>query len=486
MFQLGLINSIFWCVGLACAIIMILLAIKGKKPFLTILSVLFGVVFIFNLSLAVDAKWISLVFNSSAKDWTKTHDYIFYSLVLVDVLCAICLLFAKSNKINDKLWKCFAIINIVTTIACNVYNYYTGIVNYKFIQPLTNDVPALLETISNVILYARFILTFGFGVGLLFAKVKAKPQEEVAPETVRPELELITEVDVKPATELATATDTQEQETTEETLEQQPEITTEDVVEETLDEQQEVELIDQQEEITEEPHTQEEVVEQEVIVQPTEEAVEEEIIEEVIEETVEQQEVELVDQQEEITEEPHAQEEVVEQEVIVQPTEEAVEEEIIEEVIEETVEEQQEVELIDQQEEITEEPQQEVIVQPTEETLEQQEVVKQETNEQQQKIDQSTTVVTPAIAKDKPKKKLSKSKRRVRPTKKFINYIRHSKVEIQIPNMICKNCGTKTHSESKICPRCFHKMVPLYKCPQCDTLNETRVCSNCGTKIGKK
>ena len=435
MFQLGLINSIFWCVGLACAIIMILLAIKGKKPFLTILSVLFGVVFIFNLSLAVDAKWISLVFNSSAKDWTKTHDYIFYSLVLVDVLCAICLLFAKSNKINDKLWKCFAIINIVTTIACNVYNYYTGIVNYKFIQPLTNDVPALLETISNVILYARFILTFGFGVGLLFAKVKAKPQEEVAPETVRPELELITEVDVKPATELATATDTQEQETTEETLEQQPEITTEDVVEETLDEQQEVELIDQQEEITEEPHTQEEVVEQEVIVQPTEEA---------------------------------------------------VEEEIIEEVIEETVEEQQEVELIDQQEEITEEPQQEVIVQPTEETLEQQEVVKQETNEQQQKIDQSTTVVTPAIAKDKPKKKLSKSKRRVRPTKKFINYIRHSKVEIQIPNMICKNCGTKTHSESKICPRCFHKMVPLYKCPQCDTLNETRVCSNCGTKIGKK
>ena len=442
MFQLGLINSIFWCVGLACAIIMILLAIKGKKPFLTILSVLFGVVFIFNLSLAIDAKWISLVFNSSAKDWTKTHDYIFYSLVLVDVLCAICLLFAKSNKINDKLWKCFAIINIVTTIACNVYNYYTGIVNYKFIQPLTNDVPALLETISNVILYARFILTFGFGVGLLFAKVKAKPQEEVAPETVRPELELITEVDVKPATELATATDTQEQETTEETLEQQPEIATEDVVEETVDEQQEVELIDQQEEITEEPHTQEEVVEQEVIVQPTEEVVEEEIIEEVIEETLEdQQEVELVDQQEEITEEPHAQEEVVEQEVIVQPTEE---------------------------------------------TLEQQEVVKQETNEQQQKIDQSTTVVTPAIAKDKPKKKLSKSKRRVRPTRKFINYIRHSKVEIQIPNMICKNCGTKTHSESKICPRCFHKMVPLYKCPQCDTLNETRVCSNCGTKIGKK
>ena len=442
MFQLGLINSIFWCVGLACAIIMILLAIKGKKPFLTILSVLFGVVFIFNLSLAVDAKWISLVFNSSAKDWTKTHDYIFYSLVLVDVLCAICLLFAKSNKINDKLWKCFAIINIVTTIACNVYNYYTGIVNYKFIQPLTNDVPALLETISNVILYARFILTFGFGVGLLFAKVKAKPQEEVAPETVRPELELITEVDVKPATELATATDTQEQETTEETLEQQPEIATEDVVEETLDKQEEVELVDQQEEITEEPHTQEEVVEQEVIVQPTEEVVEEEIIEEVIEETVEdQQEVELVDQQEEITEAPHTQEEVVEQEVIVQPTEE---------------------------------------------TLEQQEVVKQETNEQQQKIDQSTTVVTPAIAKDKPKKKLSKSKRRVRPTKKFINYIRHSKVEIQIPNMICKNCGTKTHSESKICPRCFHKMVPLYKCPQCDTLNETRVCSNCGTKIGKK
>ena len=442
MFQLGLINSIFWCVGLACAIIMILLAIKGKKPFLTILSVLFGVVFIFNLSLAVDAKWISLVFNSSAKDWTKTHDYIFYSLVLVDVLCAICLLFAKSNKINDKLWKCFAIVNIVTTIACNVYNYYTGIVNYKFIQPLTNDVPALLETISNVILYARFILTFGFGVGLLFAKVKAKPQEEVAPETVRPELELITEVDVKPATELATATDTQEQETTEETLEQQPEIATEDVVEETLDEQQEVELIDQQEEITEAPHTQEEVIEQEVIVQPTEEVVEEEIIEEVIEETVEdQQEVELVDQQEEITEEPHAQEEVVEQEVIVQPTEE---------------------------------------------TLEQQEVVKQEINEQQQKIDQSTTVVTPAIAKDKPKKKLSKSKRRVRPTRKFINYIRHSKVEIQIPNMICKNCGTKTHSESKICPRCFHKMVPLYKCPQCDTLNETRVCSNCGTKIGKK
>ena len=390
MFQLGLINSIFWCVGLACVIIMILLAIKGKKPFLTILSVLFGVVFIFNLSLAIDAKWISLVFNSSAKDWTKTHDYIFYSLVLVDVLCAICLLFAKSNKINDKLWKCFAIINIVTTIACNVYNYYTGIVNYKFIQPLTNDVPALLETISNVILYARFILTFGFGVGLLFAKVKAKPQEEVAPETVRPELELITEVDVKPATELATATDTQEQETTEETLEQQPEIATEDVVEETLDKQEEVELVDQQEEITEAPHTQEEVVEQEVIVQPTEE------------------------------------------------------------------------------------------------TLEQQEVVKQETNEQQQKIDQSTTVVTPAIAKDKPKKKLSKSKRRVRPTKKFINYIRHSKVEIQIPNMICKNCGTKTHSESKICPRCFHKMVPLYKCPQCDTLNETRVCSNCGTKIGKK
>ena len=442
MFQLGLINSIFWCVGLACAIIMILLAIKGKKPFLTILSVLFGVVFIFNLSLAIDAKWISLVFNSSAKDWTKTHDYIFYSLVLVDVLCAICLLFAKSNKINDKLWKCFAIINIVTTIACNVYNYYTGIVNYKFIQPLTNDVPALLETISNVILYARFILTFGFGVGLLFAKVKAKPQEEVAPETVRPELELITEVDVKPATELATATDTQEQETTEETLEQQPEIATEDVVEETLDKQEEVELVDQQEEITEEPHTQEEVVEQEVIVQPTEEVVEEEIIEEVIEETVEdQQEVELVDQQEEITEAPHTQEEVVEQEVIVQPTEE---------------------------------------------TLEQQEVVKQETNEQQQKIDQSTTVVTPAIAKDKPKKKLSKSKRRVRPTKKFINYIRHSKVEIQIPNMICKNCGTKTHSESKICPRCFHKMVPLYKCPQCDTLNETRVCSNCGTKIGKK
>ncbi len=404
MFQLGLINSIFWCVGLACAIIMILLAIKGKKPFLTILSVLFGVVFIFNLSLAVDAKWISLVFNSSAKDWTKTHDYIFYSLVLVDVLCAICLLFAKSNKINDKLWKCFAIVNIVTTIACNVYNYYTGIVNYKFIQPLTNDVPALLETISNVVLYARFILTFGFGVGLLFAKVKAKPQEEVAPETVRPELELITEVDVKPATELATATDTQEQETTEETLEQQPEIATEDVVEETLDEQQEVELIDQQEEITEAPHTQEEVIEQEVIVQPTEEVVEEEIIEEVIEETVEDQ----------------------------------------------------------------------------------QEVVKQETNEQQQKTDQSTTVVTPAIAKDKPKKKLSKSKRRVRPTKKFINYIRHSKVEIQIPNMICKNCGTKTHSESKICPRCFHKMVPLYKCPQCDTLNETRVCSNCGTKIGKK
>ena len=442
MFQLGLINSIFWCVGLACAIIMILLAIKGKKPFLTILSVLFGVVFIFNLSLAVDAKWISLVFNSSAKDWTKTHDYIFYSLVLVDVLCAICLLFAKSNKINDKLWKCFAIVNIVTTIACNVYNYYTGIVNYKIIQPLANDVPALLETISNVILYARFILTFGFGVGLLFAKVKAKPQEEVAPETVRPELELITEVDVKPATELATATDTQEQETTEETLEQQPEIATEDVVEETLDEQEEVELADQQEEITEEPHTQEEVVEQEVIVQPTEEVVEEEIIEEVIEETVEdQQEVELVDQQEEITEEPHAQEEVVEQEVIVQPTEE---------------------------------------------TLEQQEVVKQETNEQQQKIDQSTTVVTPAIAKDKPKKKLSKSKRRVRPTRKFINYIRHSKVEIQIPNMICKNCGTKTHSESKICPRCFHKMVPLYKCPQCDTLNETRVCSNCGTKIGKR
>ena len=442
MFQLGLINSIFWCVGLACAIIMILLAIKGKKPFLTILSVLFGVVFIFNLSLAVDAKWISLVFNSPAKDWTKTHDYIFYSLVLVDVLCAICLLFAKSNKINDKLWKCFAIVNIVTTIACNVYNYYTGIVNYKFIQPLTNDVPALLETISNVILYARFILTFGFGVGLLFAKVKEKPQEEVAPETVRPELELITEVDVKPATELATATDTQEQETTEETLEQQPEIATEDVVEETVDEQQEVELIDQQEEITEEPHTQEEVVEQEVIVQPTEEVVEEEIIEEVIEETLEdQQEVELVDQQEEITEEPHAQEEVVEQEVIVQPTEE---------------------------------------------TLEQQEVVKQETNEQQQKIDQSTTVVTPAIAKDKPKKKLSKSKRRVRPTRKFINYIRHSKVEIQIPNMICKNCGTKTHSESKICPRCFHKMVPLYKCPQCDTLNETRVCSNCGTKIGKR
>ena len=404
MFQLGLINSIFWCVGLACAIIMILLAIKGKKPFLTILSVLFGVVFIFNLSLAVDAKWISLVFNSSAKDWTKTHDYIFYSLVLVDVLCAICLLFAKSNKINDKLWKCFAIVNIVTTIACNVYNYYTGIVNYKFIQPLTNDVPALLETISNVVLYARFILTFGFGVGLLFAKVKAKPQEEVAPETVRPELELITEVDVKPATELATATDTQEQETTEETLEQQPEIATEDVVEETLDEQQEVELIDQQEEITEAPHTQEEVVEQEVIVQPTEDVVEEEIIEEVVEETVEDQ----------------------------------------------------------------------------------QEVVKQETNEQQQKTDQSTTVVTPAIAKDKPKKKLSKSKRRVRPTKKFINYIRHSKVEIQIPNMICKNCGTKTHSESKICPRCFHKMVPLYKCPQCDTLNETRVCSNCGTKIGKK
>ena len=442
MFQLGLINSIFWCVGLACVIIMILLAIKGKKPFLTILSVLFGVVFIFNLSLAIDAKWISLVFNSSAKDWTKTHDYIFYSLVLVDVLCAICLLFAKSNKINDKLWKCFAIINIVTTIACNVYNYYTGIVNYKFIQPLTNDVPALLETISNVILYARFILTFGFGVGLLFAKVKAKPQEEVAPETVRPELELITEVDVKPATELATATDTQEQETTEETLEQQPEIATEDVVEETLDKQEEVELVDQQEEITEAPHTQEEVVEQEVIVQPTEEVVEEEIIEEVIEETVEdQQEVELVDQQEEITEAPHTQEEVVEQEVIVQPTEE---------------------------------------------TLEQQEVVKQETNEQQQKIDQSTTVVTPAIAKDKPKKKLSKSKRRVRPTKKFINYIRHSKVEIQIPNMICKNCGTKTHSESKICPRCFHKMVPLYKCPQCDTLNETRVCSNCGTKIGKK
>ena len=404
MFQLGLINSIFWCVGLACAIIMILLAIKGKKPFLTILSVLFGVVFIFNLSLAVDAKWISLVFNSSAKDWTKTHDYIFYSLVLVDVLCAICLLFAKSNKINDKLWKCFAIVNIVTTIACNVYNYYTGIVNYKFIQPLTNDVPALLETISNVVLYARFILTFGFGVGLLFAKVKAKPQEEVAPETVRPELELITEVDVKPATELATATDTQEQETTEETLEQQPEIATEDVVEETLDEQQEVELIDQQEEITEAPHTQEEVIEQEVIVQPTEDVVEEEIIEEVVEETVEDQ----------------------------------------------------------------------------------QEVVKQETNEQQQKTDQSTTVVTPAIAKDKPKKKLSKSKRRVRPTKKFINYIRHSKVEIQIPNMICKNCGTKTHSESKICPRCFHKMVPLYKCPQCDTLNETRVCSNCGTKIGKK
>ena len=442
MFQLGLINSIFWCVGLACVIIMILLAIKGKKPFLTILSVLFGVVFIFNLSLAVDAKWISLVFNSSAKDWTKTHDYIFYSLVLVDVLCAICLLFAKSNKINDKLWKCFAIVNIVTTIACNVYNYYTGIVNYKFIQPLTNDVPALLETISNVILYARFILTFGFGVGLLFAKVKAKPQEEVAPETVRPELELITEVDVKPATELATATDTQEQETTEETLEQQPEIATEDVVEETLEDQQEVELVDQQEEITEEPHAQEEVVEQEVIVQPTEEVVEEEIIEEVIEETVEdQQEVELVDQQEEITEEPHTQEEVVEQEVIVQPTEE---------------------------------------------TLEQQEVVKQEINEQQQKIDQSTTVVTPAIAKDKPKKKLSKSKRRVRPTRKFINYIRHSKVEIQIPNMICKNCGTKTHSESKICPRCFHKMVPLYKCPQCDTLNETRVCSNCGTKIGKK
>lgn len=443
MFQLGLINSIFWCIGLACLISMILLAIKGKKPFFTVLTVLFGIVFTFNLSLAVDAKWISLVFNSSAKDWTKTHDYIFYSLVLIDVICAICLLFAKSSKINDKLWKCFAIVNVVTTIACNVYNYYTGIVNYKLIQALTNDVPALLATISNIVLYARFVLTLGFGVGLLFAKVKDQPQEEVAPETVRPELELITEVDVKPATELATASDTQEQVDVSEETQQI------DVVEEKIEEETTAVILPQEE--------------------PTEEIQEDIVKEETIEQAIEVM-----------------QEDAVEEDTAIMQEQEETTEETLEELAEATVDKQ---ELVDQptektSEETTTEQQEPINEQIIEETVKQQEIT--ETTEQQQESAQPAMPVMPTAAKDKPKKKLSKSKPRLRPTRKFINYIRHSKVEIQIPNMICKNCGTKTHSESKICPRCFHKMVPLYKCPQCDTLNETRVCSNCGAKIGKR
>ena len=135
MFELGFFDSIFWCVGIACILLLIILLIKGKSPTLTISGILSAVVIAVNLSLAVNAKWMAFL-NDFVKDWTIISDYVFYFALLIDVVSAVTILFFSKDTLNKKLFGAFAITNLALVIASNVFNFYTCGVNYHLITPL--------------------------------------------------------------------------------------------------------------------------------------------------------------------------------------------------------------------------------------------------------------------------------------------------------------------------------------------------------------
>ena len=587
MFELGVINTIFWCMGLVCLPLVIIMALKGKNLLITIAGVLSAVALLVNLSLAVDHRWMAFL-DEYVTDWTRIHDYVFYGAVLLDLASAICLMCVRKTKFNKRIFKTFAIANLLLTIACNLYNLYTAGVNYHLINTFAQQTVTLLGYIANFALYLKLTAMAVCCVILMFAKTEEEKLQQVKEEIEdivdtckevlqqQKEREQLIEAVSNDAElnvlldeieQVLAATDTEqvieEQIVEEQVVEEQPVVeeiveeqvveeqpVVEEIVEETVVEEQPVveeiaeetiveeqpvveqvieeTIVEEQqpviEEVLEETAIEEQIVEEQVV---EEQVVEEQpVVEQVIEETVVEEQqpvVEEVIEEEQVVEEQVVEETVVEeiveetvveeQPVVEQVIEETVVEEqpVVEQVIEETVvEEQPVVEQVIEEEQVVEIIQEIVNDQPTDEEQQQnsQDKALQEELEQQKfvhdildmpleeepakpapKQEQPIASIAPTptnLNHDFQPKKLSRSKRKIQHIKKFVTTINESKAENQIPNMFCRNCGTRTHSESKICPRCFSRMSPLYKCPRCSTLNETRICTNCGTKMPRR
>ena len=95
---------------------------------------------------------------------------------------------------------------------------------------------------------------------------------------------------------------------------------------------------------------------------------------------------------------------------------------------------------------------------------------------------ETVVVATTAPDTDSTTKKVTQRKKK-QTVNKFISSIVASESESETPNMYCQNCGTKVHSESEICPRCFNQMQPLYLCKNCHSLTCNTICENCGEKL---
>jgi len=531
MFELGFFDSLFWCVGFACIPLLIILLLKGKNLFLTLASVLSAVVIAINLSLAVDAKWMAFL-NDFVKDWTTVHDYVFYFTLLIDVASAVLLLFSKTTQLHKKIFGVFAILNLALVLSSNVFNFYTCGVNYHLFNQLPTQTAQLLALICTFILYLRLIATAGLTLTLVLVKTNEQKQQKL--DEVKEEIldivdackdalhqqkqqeefkelsdelkndkelnDLLDQIDQELAKAEQEIEQPQEQPKTEQSQIEQPQVEEVKVEEQQPEQQVEEVKVEEQQEIKEEPKTEEINVEQPKVEEPK-----------VAEPQAEIKEVKTPPQLSPIYVEeiaPLPIEEIKEEPKTEQPKEEVKKEPKVEEVKEQPKKEQslKDLTLI---KEFEVQPATQLITatDTTEErTTQTVEIVEEKIDPNDQTKKETVVVATTATApkKSTPKKssttkststKSSGTKSTTKkstttkktdskpPIKKFVSYIVKSESIAEAPNMYCQYCGTKVHSDSQICPRCFNQMTHLYLCKNCHTLNSQTICENCGEKL---
>ena len=428
MFELGFFDSLFWCVGFACIPLLIILLLKGKNLFLTISSILSSVVIAINLSLAVDAKWMAFL-NDFVKDWTSISDYVFYFALLFDVVSAVILLFFKKDTLNKKIFGIFAITNLALVLSSNVFNFYTCGVNYHLLNPLSTQTADMLALICTFVLYLRLIVTAGLTLTLILVKTPQQKQQQM--EELKQEIIQLVD-DIKE--------ELHEQKQQQEFNQMVKEISNDKEFNDLLDQiEEEIALAEQHVETQQQEQAQE---------QPQEQA---EVPVEVKEQEQTQVESTTTPQtQETDTTTPPIKQLSLIKEFEVQPATHLI-------TATDTTEER------------------------TTQTLE---IIEEVTNPNDSSKKEMVVVATTAPKSDSTTQKSRQPKKDAQPTvKKFVAYIVESELESEAPNMYCQNCGTKVHSESEICPRCFNQMTHLYLCKNCHTLNAQTTCENCGEKL---
>ena len=486
MFELGFFDSLFWCVGFACIPLLILLILKGKNLFLTLSSILSIVVIAINLSLAVDSKWMAFL-NDFVNDWTTVHDYLFYFTLLIDVVAAVLLLLSKTTRLHTKIFGIFAIANLALVLSSNVFNFYTCGVNYHLFNSLPTQTTQPLALICTFVLYFRLLATAGLSLTLILVKTQEEKQRQL--EEVKEEI-----LDIVDACKEALRQQKQQEEFEQLAQELKNDKELNDLLGEIEQElakaEQEVEQPTTEQSTTEQPQAEQPQVEQSTTEQPQAEQPQ------VEQSTTEQPQAEEPQAEEPQVEEPQVEEVNQEQslkdltlikEFEVQPATQLI-------TATDTTEERttQTIEIIEEKTDPNDQAKKETVVVATTATTTKKSTTKKSTTTKssttkstgaKSSSTKSTTTKSSSTKSTTAKSSTTKKTDSKPPIKKFVSYIVKSEAVAEAPNMYCQYCGTKVHSDSQICPRCFNQMEHLYLCKNCHTLNAQTTCENCGQKL---